>query len=201
MSTDIERDVRALVDRGDVNTAVTTAIQGYGDEVYSFLLSRLRHDDAAADVFAQACADLLTSLATFQWRCSLRTWFYRLARAASTRYLRTPSNRADRRVALSHVSEAVDRVRSRTLLHQRTEVKDGLRKLRDQLDPDEQQLLVLRIDRDLGWSEIAEIVEDDDDPKAIARASARLRQQFQTLKGRLRELAIAEGLLPADADG
>lgn len=200
MSEELEHDVRALADRGDTNGAVTAAVQGYGDEIYSFLASRLSDDDAASDVFAQTCADLLTSLPSFQWRCSLRTWCYRLARAAATRYMRSPANRADRRVALSHISEAIDRVRSRTQLHLRSEVKDGLRKLREQLDPDEQQLLLLRIDRDLGWTEIAEIIDDDDDPKALARASARLRQQFQTLKERLRELAIAEGLIPVDAD-
>ncbi len=107
------------------------------------------------------------------------------------------SSRSARR-AVVHISEAIDRVRSRTQLHMRSEVKDG-RKLRDQLDPDEQQLLMLRIDRNLGWSEIAEIIDDNDDPKAIARASARLRQQFQSLKDRLRELAIAEGLIPTDS--
>jgi RNA polymerase sigma-70 factor (ECF subfamily) len=201
MSEDTERAVRALAERGDVNGAVTLAIQHYGDEVYSFLIARLRDDDIASDIFAQTCADLLTSLPTFQWRCTLRTWCYRLARAAATRYLRSPGNRPDRRVALSHISEAVDRVRSRTQLHLRSEVKDGLARLRDQLEPDEQQLLMLRIDRNLGWTEIAEIIDDDDDPKVLARASARLRQQFQTLKARLRELAIAEGLLPADGDG
>jgi RNA polymerase sigma-70 factor (ECF subfamily) len=195
---DIERDVRAHADAGDVNAAITAAIHGFGDEVYSFLMSRLRDDDVASDVFAQASADLLTSLPTFQWRCSLRTWFYRLARSAAARHVRSPSNRPDRRVALSHVSEVIDQVRSRTQMHLRSEVKDGFRKLRDQLDPDEQHLLMLRVDRNLGWSEIAEIVDDDDDPKAITRASARLRQQFQTLKDRLRDLAIAEGLLPAD---
>jgi RNA polymerase sigma-70 factor (ECF subfamily) len=201
MSDVAERDVRALAGAGDTNGAVTAALQAYGDEVYSFLVSRLRNDEVAADVFAQASADLLGSMPSFQWRCSLRTWFYRLARAAATRHQRTPLNRADRRVALSHVSEAIDQVRSRTQLHLRSEVKDGVRRLRDQLDPDEQQLLILRIDRNLGWSEIAEIVEDDDDPKAVARASARLRQQFQTLKERLRDLARAEGLLPVDSDG
>jgi RNA polymerase sigma-70 factor, ECF subfamily len=196
MSDDIERDVRTLVDSGDVNGAITLAIHTYGDELYSFLVSRLRDDDTASDVFAQTCTDLLSSLPAFEWRCSLRTWCYRLARAATSRHLRSPANRADRRVALSHVSEAVDQVRSRTQLHLRSEVKDGMRKLRDQLDDDEQQLLMLRVDRDLGWSEIAEIIDDDDDPSRVARTSARLRQQFQTLKDRLRELAIAEGLLP-----
>ena len=198
MGEDIDHDVRALASAGDVNGAVTAALQAYGDEVYSFLLARLRDEDVASDVFAQASADLLASMTTFQWRCSLRTWFYRLARTATTRHQRTPGNRADRRVALSRISEAIDQVRSRTQLHLRSEVKDGVRRLRDQLDDDEQQLLMLRVDRDLGWSEIAEILDDDDDPATVARTSARLRQQFQTLKTRLRELAIAEGLLPAD---
>ncbi len=200
MGEDIEGDVRALTVAGKINDAVTATLHAYGDEVYSFLLARLRDEDVASDVFAQASADLLASMPAFQWKCSLRTWFYRVARSAAARYQRTPSNRPDRRVALSHISEAIDRVRSRTQLHLRSEVKDGLRKLREQLDADEQQLLMLRIDRDLGWSEIAEILEDDDDPKALTRAAARLRQQFQGLKTRLRELAIAVGLIP-DADG
>ena len=126
----------------------------------------------------------------------MRTWFYRLARAAAVRFRRSPGNRPDRRVRLSQVSDAVEQVRSRSLVHLRSEVKDGFRRLREQLDADEQQLLLLRVDRDLGWAEIAEILEDDADPKAIARASARLRQQFHSLKQRLRELAIAEGLVP-----
>jgi RNA polymerase sigma-70 factor (ECF subfamily) len=200
MSDLVEGEARALAASGDVNGAVTVGIQGYGDEVYSFVTSRVRDDDVAADIFGQACADLLTSLPTFQWRCSLRTWFYRLARASAVRYQKQPANRPDRRVALSQVSDAMDQVRSRTLLHRRSEVKDRLRALRDQLDPDEQQLLILRVDRDLGWNDIAEIVDDNDDPQAIARASARLRQQFQTLKDRLRELAIADGLLSGSAE-
>jgi RNA polymerase sigma-70 factor (ECF subfamily) len=174
---------------------VARAIEGYGDEVFAFLLSRLRNDDAAADVFAQACEDLLASIATFQWRCSMRTWFYRLARTAAEKYRRAAVNRGERRLALSQVSELVAGVRSRTLAHMRSEVKDGFRRLRERLEPDEQQLLMLRVDRDLEWREIAEILDDDDDPKALARASARLRQQFQTLKERLRELAVAEGLM------
>jgi RNA polymerase sigma-70 factor (ECF subfamily) len=195
VSDAVENEARALAASGDVNGAVTVGIQGYGDEVYSFVMARVRDDDVAADIFGQTCADLLASMPAFQWRCSLRTWFYRLARASAVKYQRQPGNRPDRRVALSQVSDALDQVRSRTQLHLRSEVKDRLRALRDQLDPDEQQLLMLRIDRDLGWSEIAEIVDDEDDPQAVARASARLRQQFQALKERLRDLAIADGLL------
>lgn len=198
MTEDVEQEIRRHHDAGDANAAVAAAIQAYGDEIYSFLAARLRNDAVASDVFSQAVEDLLRSGPAFQWRCSMRTWFYRLARSATVRYQRSPMNRADRREALSHVSELVDRVRSRTQLHLRTEVKDTVRKLREQLDEDEQQLLLLRVDRGLEWSEIAEIVDDDDDPEAIKRASARLRQQFQKLKTKLRELAVAEGLIGSE---
>jgi RNA polymerase sigma-70 factor (ECF subfamily) len=191
----IEAAARTCVDSGDLDGAVRQALAAYGEEVFSFLVARLKDDDVGAEIFAQACEDLLVSLATFQWKCSLRTWFYRIARSATSRYLRSPANQIARRVPLSQVSELADQIRSRTLAHLRSEVKDGVRALRDQLGADEQQLLMLRIDRDLGWNEIAEILDDEDDPEAIAKAAARLRQQFQKLKTRLRELAIAEGLI------
>lgn len=194
--SDVEASVKASCEARDYNAAARDAVVAYGEEIYSFVLVRVRDEDIGADVFAQACEDLLGTLPSFAWRCSLRTWFYRLARSAAARYLRSPSNRAERRVALSQVSEVAAQVRSRTVAHLRSEVKDGVRALREQLDPDEQQLLMLRIDRDLGWDEIAEILADGDlDAREQQRASARLRQQFQKLKERLRELAIAEGLL------
>jgi RNA polymerase sigma-70 factor, ECF subfamily len=198
MSEEIEATARQQCQAGDLDGALKVAITGYGEEVFSFVVARMRDEDAAGDVFSQACEDLLRTLPTFQWRCSLRTWFYRIARSAASRYQRSPMNRPERRVALSHVSELVDHVRSRTVAHMRSEVKDQMRTLREQLDADEQQLLFLRIDQDLSWSEIAEIVDDDDDDAAVQRTSARLRQQFQKLKDRLRQLAIAEGLLPSE---
>lgn len=193
---DIERQVRALADTGDHQGAVAVAIERLGDEVYGYVASRSSDDDLADDVFAQACADLFASMPTFEFRCTIRTWFYRLARSAGARHHRTPGNQPERRIALSQVSEAVDQVRTRTRLHLRSEIKDGFRKLRESLDPEDQQLLLLRIDRDLGWNEIAEIVDDVDDPADVARAAARLRQQFQKLKDRLREMAVKQGLIP-----
>lgn len=199
MSEDVEVDARASWERGDHDGVVTAAVQTYGEEVFSFLIVRLRNEDDAADVFAQACETLLRTMPEFQWRCSLRTWFYRLARSSAARHERQPLHRANRRVAMSQITERVAHVRSRTMAHLRSDVKDGVRALRERLDTEEQQLLVLRIDRNLDWNEIAEIMTDDDlDDDAKRRASARLRQRFQTLKERLRVLAIEEGLLDAE---
>jgi RNA polymerase sigma-70 factor, ECF subfamily len=197
---DIETEVRALCQAGQNDQALTAALEIYGDEVYSFLLARMRDDDRAGDVFSQACEDLWKSLPTFSWRCSLRTWFYRLARGAAARHARSPANQAKRRVELSQVSELADRVRSRTRAYLRTDVKDAITKIRDELASDDQELLVLRVDRALGWLEIAHVVADETplDDEELARASARLRQRFQKLKAQLRELAIARGLLDAE---
>ncbi len=192
-----EEEVRALWDQGDFDGAATATIRGYGDEVFSFLIARMRAEDVAADVFAQACEDLWKSMPSFEWRCSMRSWIYRLARSAAARHGRSPANRRDRRVALSQVSELADQVRSRTLMHLRSEVKDEFRRLREELDAEEQTLLILRVDRDLPWNEISTIMSEGevDDAAELSKVSARLRQRFQKLKQRLRILAQERGLL------
>ncbi len=194
-----ETEARGLCDQEDFDAATTAVIRGYGQEVFAFLVSRERAEDRASEVFAEACEDLWRSMADFQWRCSVRTWFYRLARNAATRYGKRPVNQASRRMAMSQISELVAKVRSRTLVHLRSEVKDELHKLREKLSPEDQALLVLRIDRELEWAAIARImledVGEDASDESLARASARMRQRFQSLKNRLRTLAEEHGLL------
>lgn len=190
-----EASIRELHASGHTHDAVTLAIETYGDEVYGFLASRLRDDDLAADAFAQACEDLYTSIVAFEWRCSMRTWIYKLAHSAAAREIRS----AHRRVPLSQVSDVADRVASRTREYLRTQVKDGFTALRDELAPEDQTLLILRVDRDLDWNEVAEVLSGRelgaDDQK---RAAARLRQRFKTIKDQLRQRAIAVGLIPAE---
>lgn len=194
----LEAKLRELLDAGEFDAALTSVLSAYGEEVYAFLLARLQSEDDAADVFAQAAEDMFRSFSTFEGRASLRTWFYRLARTAAARHLRTPHVRG--RAALSQVSELVAQVRSQTVAHLRTDMKDRVRALRAQLDADSEQLLVLRIDHGLEWDQIAEILCDDlEDAEKRRRASARLRQQFKKVKDRLRDMAIEEGLLDPDA--
>ena len=78
-------------------------------------------------------------------------------------------------------------VRSTTAMHLRAETPAHVQKLREQLEPDDRTLLVLRVDRDLPWGEIASIV---------GTREATLRKRYERIKTRLRELAEAEGLLP-----
>lgn len=87
-------------------------------------------------------------------------------------------------------------VRASTLPYLRTEVKDAFARLRDALSPDEQSLLTLRIDRELDWNEIAQILADDPlDAPALRRSAANCRKRFERLIEKLRELALREGLI------
>lgn len=198
-----EASIRSACEFGGHQRAATLTLQLYGADVFGFLAARLRGTSDASEVFSIFSEDLWKGLPNFQWRCSMRTYCYTLARNAADEYCSTPANRAGRRVDLSKLdsalSQLVDEVREETAHHLRTSAKDKVRALRAQLDADEQELLYLRIDRDLPWREIATILmrasEDKADDASLGRVEARLRKRFEATKRRLKSLARAEGLL------
>jgi RNA polymerase sigma-70 factor, ECF subfamily len=194
-----EAVIRAAHAAGNLDEAVTLGFARYQVEVYSFLCARLRSEADAHEVFAQVGEDVWRGIAGFHWRCSFRTWLYTLARNAALRFERTPANQARRRARVSELDEPAAADRSRTRPYLRTDVKDRFAALRATLDPEDQTLLILRIDRDLGWDDIARIVHDGDaDDATVRRWAANLRQRFRQLKARIQERAKAEGLLDDD---
>ena len=196
MADETEARILDLHRAGDTKGALAEAVDAYGAEVYGFLVSRLRDEDAAGDALAQTWEDLCASIGAFEWRCSMRTWMYKLARSAAARERRGRGGQGD--VPLSAVSEVAEQLRSRTRDYLRTEVKDGFSALREELPPDDQTLLILRVDRGLSWSEVAEVLSDGDpDDDERARAAARLRQRFKAIKEQLRTRAIEAGLIDA----
>ena len=197
---DLEQAVRNAWEGRDYDSAATLAIEAYADEILSFLSARLRNQGDAQEAFSMFAEDLWAGLPAFAWRCSMRTWAYTLARNAANRYATSPHQRAGRNVALSRASQLsalVDRVRTATQVHQRTDVKDRFRALRERLEPDDQMLLILRVDRDLPWRDIALAMAGDAelDDDTVARDSVRLRKAFERLKAELKRMAQEEGLL------
>ena len=190
---DLEGEIHALREAGDLDAAATRAIEAYGAEVMGFLVSYMRDEDDAGDVFAQASEDLWKGLRGFDGRASLRTWFYTLARNAASRFRRSPHRRPGRHVPLSQAAAAADRIRSQTLPHLRTEVKDKFAEIRNALDPEDRALLILRVDRQLEWDDVARVLEPDE--ANSARAAARLRKRYERVKEDIRARAKAAGLL------
>jgi RNA polymerase sigma-70 factor (ECF subfamily) len=197
-----EARIRARLSAGDVDGAATDAIQLYGGEIFGLLLT-LHHGDevAAGEVFSIFCEQLWRGLRGFAWASALRTWAYMVARHASSAHRRAARRLAKRAVPLSEcagVAEAEARVRTETLSLLRTERRNEIALLRQELPEEDQVLLILRVDRNLPWLDLARIFLGDEaaTPEALQRESARLRKRFQLIKRRLLELGRERGMIP-----
>jgi RNA polymerase sigma-70 factor, ECF subfamily len=188
----LEAEIRRRCGAADWAGAATTALQGYGPEVLGFLYNALGDEDDARDGFSIFSEALFCGLPDFRWQCQFRTWTYALARSAMCRVLRDPG-RSERRVALSQAPELAQRaesIRTATLPFLRSDVKARVRTLRQALDPDDQTLLNLRIDRGMPWREIAIVMAGPDaSEQEITRESANLRKRLERIKQRIRALA------------
>jgi RNA polymerase sigma-70 factor, ECF subfamily len=195
----LEEEIRAAIHRGAFDRAATLGLRGYGPEIFGYLIVVAGSQSDATEAFSMFCEDLWRGLPDFRGASSFKTWAYAIARNALHRYRRDPSFPHRRRVPLDDAREAFDiaqDVRTTTLIHLRTETKSAIRELRDQLDERERTLMVLRIDRQMAWREIAMIVggveasEDD-----LRRTAAACRKRFERAKETLRRLARERGLL------
>jgi RNA polymerase sigma-70 factor, ECF subfamily len=198
----LEQRVKDAHARGDYAAGATLAVDAYGRELLSFLITRLG-EQAGYEAFSSLLEDFWRGFPAFGWRSSLRTWAYTLARHAAVHYLRDPQRRYAPQATPAEFSLLVERVRSETAAYLKTEVKDRFGELRAQLPDDDQMLLILRVDRRLSWEDIAQVMSGPGaapNDRELATASAKHRTQFQRAKKRLRTLAEAEGLVPASDD-
>jgi RNA polymerase sigma-70 factor (ECF subfamily) len=204
MSSDrekLEASIREAADASDHDRAATLSIEGYGPEILGFLVARMRDETAAADIFAMFCEDFWKGLPSFQWRCTARVWAYTLARHAANRFAVQAYRKADRNIPLSQaniLSQLVEQVRSTTLPHLKTAIKSRMRELREQLPKEDQTVLILRVDKKMSWTDLAEVMAFDGetpDEATLKKETARLRKRFQLAKERLRKLAEADGLI------
>jgi RNA polymerase sigma-70 factor (ECF subfamily) len=191
--------VRELLELGEVDAAISYAIEGYGPEILGFLVAVTRDADTADDIFSIFCEDVWKGLVGFRWEGALRAWLYTLCRRALVRYRRSAyqKNRCGLS-ALGTLSQVAAKVR--TAAHESCQAASPTQfsRLRDQLTEDERALLILRVDRGLAWNEIAQSMDDGDAPLTdteLHRQAAALRKRFERIKDRLRVLAREAGLL------
>ncbi len=193
-----EDDLRDLHRAGSLRAMAALALERYGAELLSFCFAVLRSEQAAEEAFAAACEDIWRGLTHFRWDSSFRVWAYTLTRHACARYRRDPWRRRAAFAVEPWLSDLEAHVRTETLPHLRTTVKDRLFVLRNALSAEEQMLLTLRIDRGLEWTDVAQVLSDSESPivaDELRRRAAACRKRFERLTRHLRELARAEGLL------
>lgn len=180
-----------LLAGGDIARATERVLRAHGPEIMEWLHATVATEADACDAFALFAEALWQSLSRFDGRCSTRTWCYMLARHASFRV--REARRVRRAVPLTAgaLDQLIAEVRETTLVHLRTEVKDRVRALREQLPPDDRTILILRVDRQLGWRDIAHVMLGDAAASTteLDRMVAALRKRFERVKQRLRALA------------
>jgi RNA polymerase sigma-70 factor (ECF subfamily) len=196
---DLEQRIRRHRDEGDIDLAARAAIEGYRLEILNWLRSILSDDVAAHEVFCVFCEDLWKGLPSFRWGCTFRTWAYQLARNAACRRFRSPCPELPMGDALPN--EPMREPRSRTRPWLRTDVKSEFAELREMLDPEDRMILILRVDRQMQWQDVARVMSDAQGPLTsdeLKKKATALRQQFQRVKKQLREMAQTRGLLKAE---
>ena len=204
----LEREIRSHHDQGDLEGAAEIAVRGYGREIWNFLVAFHRRDeDGASESFSLFAEGLWRGLPGFAWHCSFRTWAYAVARKASLRQRRDARRRAARNKTLpegSSLSRLVQQIQRDATSSARAERQSRLVALREALPMEDQALLMLRVDRELSWNDLAHVLGDGAstplEGKSLTREAARLRKRFQTIKDKLRDAAQREGLVAERPD-
>jgi len=192
--SEVERHIQECVEQGDSSRAVELALSYCRAQIQIWLRTILPAETDANDAFSLFCEDLWKGLPGFRWESAFMTWAYRLAHNAAFRHAR----RTIREQPTDHLpAVAAPGERSRTAPWIRSDVKSRFKRLREQLEPRDRMVLMLRVDRGMAWEDIVQIVAEDGElsKDELRRAASALRQHFQRVKARLHELAAAEGML------
>jgi len=150
--------LRALLDDGRIGEAATEAITVYGPEIYTLLSSIHRGHDNADDAFALFCENVWKGLSGFQGRSSFRTWAYTVAWHASSRVRERQMSRHEVQISDSQIAGLALQIKTDTSSRLRAEKRNRLREIRETLPAEDQLLLVLRVDRELEWRDLARVM-------------------------------------------
>ena len=186
---ELEARVRSLAESAPA-AAATEALRGLGPQILRYLRSILRDEALAGDAFSQFAEHLWRGLPDFRGDASLRGWAYRLAHRAALDVRGEAWRRRGRRFATGEASRIADEVRTRTAVRLERR-RQALERLREALTVEEQALLALRVDQELAWREIAEVLAAD----GARIEPATLMKRFERLRERLAKMAKEQGLV------
>jgi RNA polymerase sigma-70 factor, ECF subfamily len=177
---DIETRVGALLRGGEYRSAATEVIRGYGPRALGYLHRLLGNETDAADAFALFAEQVWKGMANFEGRSSVKTWAFKAAWSAAMKVRDDAWRRLREGLPSSAASHLADEVRTNTAIRFET-LRQELEVLRAELTAEDQTLLALRLDQELSWEEVAEVLSVDG-RKVDAPA---LRKRYERIKARL----------------
>jgi RNA polymerase sigma-70 factor (ECF subfamily) len=196
-----EKEILSACLRNDFKEAATLSLKCYGNEILGFLVAYLKNRSNVDDVFSMFLEDLWVGLPQFEWRCSMRAWAYTLARNAAVRHKKSLVQQPSHHVSLNDIPEIADvakELRTITPNWMQTSVKNKIQKLRERLLPEDQAILILRVDRGLSWRELALVMSKPDlllSDRELDLETQKFRKRFERIKAKIKRVAEREGLL------
>jgi RNA polymerase sigma-70 factor, ECF subfamily len=179
MASSREDEIRDLVLAGRQREAASLVVASFGPELQVFL-HRMLGDVALVDeAYSTTSERLWKGLPAFRWESSLRSWCYVIARREASRC----RSRARVRANETTLSAAEGVPANETSHSVSTTQRARLDSLRAALSDEDRDLLVLRVEQDLSWKEIASAFLDEDAAlESVEREAARLRQRFRAIR-------------------
>ncbi|HET9596579.1 MAG TPA: sigma-70 family RNA polymerase sigma factor [Anaeromyxobacteraceae bacterium] len=182
--------MRDLLAAGRFSAAADVIMRELGSFVRRYLRSILRDDADADEAFSSFGEALVRGLVQFRGESAVKTWVLRLAVHEAYDVRTTPWRRRTRRLGTAEASALADEVRGSTaprLERHRLAVD----RLREHLAPEDQALLVMRVDQELSWAEISDVLAGAGEEVSPAALSKR----YERIRKRLGDLATRGGLL------
>jgi RNA polymerase sigma factor (sigma-70 family) len=183
--------IRATRAAGQLDLAATTLLQTYGPSILAFLASRSGSEDIAREIFANFSAAVWKALPRVQWRASVRSWAFAVARNELRAFMRTQRSWRDRHAPFTEADERMCPA-FQAPTHDSHSLEHALSHLQRVLAPEDRALLQMRL-RGHTWEEIAQhtiAVTPGTLGPALRRESARLRKRYQLLTRRLGALDV-----------
>jgi RNA polymerase sigma-70 factor (ECF subfamily) len=177
---DVEARVTALLAEKEYRGAATEVIRGYGPRALGYLHRLLGNDADAADAFSMFAEQVWRGMPNFEGRSSVKTWAFKAAWSAAMKVRDDAWRRLREQLPSSAASHLADEVRTNTALRFES-LRQELEVLRAELTAEDQTLLALRLDQELTWEEVAEVLSIEGrvvDP-------ATLRKRYERIKARL----------------
>jgi RNA polymerase sigma-70 factor (ECF subfamily) len=180
MAEDVESRVTALLSAGDYRSAATEVIRGYGPRALGYLHRLLGNDTDASDAFSMFAEQVWRGMVNFEGRSSVKTWAFKAAWSAAMKVRDDAWRRLREGLPSSAASHLADEVRTNTAVKLET-LRQELEVLRAELNAEDQTLLALRLDQELTWDEVAEVLSTE----GRTVDAATLRKRYERIKGRL----------------
>jgi RNA polymerase sigma-70 factor (ECF subfamily) len=185
---EIEARLAALLDAGDTSAAATLLLRGYGRPVAGYLVSLLRSEEAASEVYSIFSEDVWSGIPRFERRCPARVWALTVARHAAVRFVLARKRRERRELLFSRIPLGIEpplAERTPTPMYRRSEAAARVSALRAALNRRDRELLTLRVDQRLAFKDIAQITRPAAKSEELSREAARLRKRYQLVKAQL----------------